>query len=73
MTLITRRNALKLFGNRYRTGTRTSRLATDIDQARPGTQHRLGMAQGRIALTETPAVGEGIGGYIEDAHHLRAT
>ncbi|MNM89584.1 hypothetical protein D3C81_1018170 [compost metagenome] len=57
-------------GDRRRTG--TGRLATDIDQRRAGAHHRLGMPQGGIQPAVAAAIGERVGGDVEDAHHLWA-
>ncbi|MNP16859.1 hypothetical protein D3C76_1092680 [compost metagenome] len=65
-----RRNALQFFKRRHRASARAGGLATDIDQGRTGSHHRLGMTQCRITLGETTAIGEGIGGDIEDTHDM---
>ena len=65
-----RRHTLQLLGHGYRTRTGARGLTTDVDQRGAGGSHRFGMAQGRVALTEAPTIGEGIGGDIENTHDM---
>ncbi|MDT4852212.1 hypothetical protein FQZ97_864360 [compost metagenome] len=64
------RDTLQLLGRRHRAGSRPSRLTADVDQGRASGHHLGGMAQRRVASIEATAVGERIGGDIEDAHHV---
>ncbi|MNN97994.1 hypothetical protein D3C81_2172770 [compost metagenome] len=66
-----RRDALELLKRRNRPGTGSSRLAPHINQGGASSNHRLSMFQGSIELTETTAIGEGIGSDIENAHDMR--
>ncbi|MNP50345.1 hypothetical protein D3C76_1446050 [compost metagenome] len=64
------RHTLQLLGHRDCTRTRARGLATDVDQRCAGGNHRFGVAQGLVALTEATAIGEGIGGDIENTHDM---
>ena len=64
-----RHDAAALLVGRNRSRTRARRLAADIDQARSGTHHLLGMAHGVIGITISASIAEGIRRDIEDAHH----
>ena len=66
-----RRDPLQLLGRRNASRPRAGGFTTDIDQRRACGDHLLGVTQRSIAHREAPTVGKGIGGDIEDAHHLR--
>src|SRR5690606_3712592 len=46
-------------------------LSAHIDQGRPGLDHGHGMPQRGVALGVAATIGKGVGGDVEDPHHMR--
>lgn len=67
-----RENALQLGGQRHTPGPWPRRFAADVDPIRPGRGQRPGLPHRRGDVGVSPAVGERIGGHMEDPHDAGA-
>ena len=67
-----RQDAAELLVERTRERPRPRRLAADVDDVGPGLVQASAVVDGPLCVEELAAVGEGVGGDVEDAHHDRA-
>ena len=61
-------NAIPLLFRRDGRGTRARRLAAYIHDGGPGAHHVKPVLHGRFGIEVRPAVGEGIGGHVQNTH-----